>query len=172
MTIRAFQHDFAALFADRAAGLHRYVSRLGADAAQAEDIVQECFVKLHRRGEMPEDPPAWLVTVAHNLLRDDRRRAARHDRLLRRRTDDVPQGVQPAPADTALLAAERAAEVRAALDRLPERDRRLLLLRHEGFRYREIANVLQLAPGSIGTLLVRATEAFRQAYHELFDASV
>ena len=128
-------------------------------------------MKLYQRGALPDDPPAWLVTVAHNLLRDDRRRAARRDLLLHRQAIDAP-APGPAPsADVELLAAERVSAVRTALDRLSEREQRLLLLRHEGFRYREIASILEIAPGSVGTMLVRATEAFRQAYNALVDAS-
>ena len=47
---------------------------------------------------------------------------------------------------------------------LPERSRDLLVLRAEGFRYQEIATVLGIAPGSVGTLLVRAEQAFRESY--------
>jgi RNA polymerase sigma-70 factor (ECF subfamily) len=166
-----FEEAFAALFADRSAPLYRYLSRVGGDAALAEDIVQECFVKLYRRGAMPDNPPAWLVTVAHNLLRDDRRSGARRGRLLLHRKAEVPAGNEPAAADAAILTAERVAAVRHALERLPSRDRELLLLRHEGYGYREIADVLQLTPGSIGTMLARASDAFRKAYHEIYGPS-
>ncbi len=60
--------------------------------------------------------------------------------------------------------ARRAA--RAALDRLEERERRLLLLRHEGFSYREIAEALGVAETSVGSLLLRAKRAFRAACEE------
>jgi RNA polymerase sigma-70 factor (ECF subfamily) len=46
----------------------------------------------------------------------------------------------------------------------------MLLLRHEGYSYREIAETLELSPASIGTMLVRATEAFRKAFKERFRA--
>ena len=128
-------------------------------------------MKLYRRGSLPDDPPAWLVTVAHNLLRDDRRRTLRRALLLREQASDATGATPDPSADAELLAAERVGAVRAALERLPERDRRLLLLRHEGFRYREIASVLEIAPGSVGTMLVRATAAFRQVYHALVNAS-
>ena len=160
-----------ALFAERSQPLYRYLSRLCGDPALAEDLVQECFVKLYRRGAMPDDPSAWLVTVAHNRWRDDRRRSARQLRLLRERTTDVPIGERPAPTDAGALAAERVEAVRRALALLPLRDRQVLLLRHEGYGYREIADALQLAPSGIGTVLARATTAFRKAYHELFGAS-
>ena len=53
--------------------------------------------------------------------------------------------------------------VRQALDALSERDRRALLLRHEGYSYREIAEALDYAPTGVGKLLVRASRAFREA---------
>ena len=61
---------------------------------------------------------------------------------------------------------EAAAAVRRALDRLDERERQLLLLRQEGFRYQEIAELVRVAPGSVGTLLARALHRFREAYQE------
>ena len=166
-----FEDAFAALFTDRSVPLYRYLSRLSGDPDLAEDIVQECFVKLHQRGAMPDDPPAWLVTVAHNLWRDDRRRGARRGRLLLERTAEIPIGDARPAADTATLAAERVDAVRRALVLLPPRDRQLLLLRHEGYGYREIADLLHIPPGSVGTMLARATDAFRTAYHELCGAS-
>ncbi|MGH7607065.1 MAG: sigma-70 family RNA polymerase sigma factor [Gemmatimonadales bacterium] len=60
--------------------------------------------------------------------------------------------------------------VRRAIDRLPERERRLLLLRAEGYRYRDIAAALELNEASVGTLLARARRAFREAYTDAFDA--
>jgi RNA polymerase sigma factor (sigma-70 family) len=53
--------------------------------------------------------------------------------------------------------------VRAALDRMTERDRKLLLLHAEGYRYREIADALNLPETGIGTYLARARKAFRSA---------
>ena len=167
-----FDQVFADLFAERSRSLYRYISGLSGDPALAEDIVQESFVRLYRRGGMPDDPAAWLVSVAHNLWRDDRRRDVRRSRLLALRKDELPTVGDSPATDATTLASERVQTVHQALARLPERDRRLLLLRHSGFAYREIAVVLDLAPGSVGTLLVRASESFRAAFYELFGASV
>jgi len=167
-----FDQVFADLFAERSRSLYRYISGLSGDPALAEDIVQESFVRLYRRGGMPDDPAAWLVSVAHNLWRDDRRRDVRRSRLLALRKDELPTVGDSPATDATTLASERVQTVHQALARLPERDRRLLLLRHSGFAYREIAAVLDLAPGSVGTLLVRASESFRAAFYELFGASV
>jgi RNA polymerase sigma-70 factor (ECF subfamily) len=70
----------------------------------------------------------------------------------------------------ASLAGETSATVRSALDRLPARERELLLLRAEGYSYREMADALELNEASVGTLLARAKRAFRLAY-EGADAS-
>ena len=47
----------------------------------------------------------------------------------------------------------------------------MLLLRHEGYSYREIAQALALTESGIGTMLVRAGEAFRAAYEDVTRAS-
>jgi RNA polymerase sigma-70 factor, ECF subfamily len=54
--------------------------------------------------------------------------------------------------------------VRAAIAELPERQGRLLLLRYAGLSYVEIASALEVAPGSVGTLLARAERAFLLAF--------
>ena len=56
---------------------------------------------------------------------------------------------------------------RQALSRLSERDRQMLLMREEGFRYDEIARVAAVAPGSVGTLLARAARRFVAVYDDL-----
>ena len=47
---------------------------------------------------------------------------------------------------------------------LSERDRQILLMREEGFRYEEIAKSIDVAPGSVGTLIARALKRFASAY--------
>ena len=171
MSREPFDRAFHTFFTDRSAALYRYLHGMSGDAALAQDIVQECFVKLYRRGAMPDDPVAWLVTVANNMLRDDRRRVTRRQRITLARSAELPLGAAGEAADASTLSAERIAAVRQALARLPLRDQQLLLMRHEGYRYREIAAALGLTASSVGTMLVRASEAFRKAYHELFGAS-
>ena len=171
MSSDGFELAFRVLFEQRAASLQRYLSILSDDPGLADDIAQESFIRLYRRGSMPDVPAAWLVTVAHNLLRDDHRRRTRRRGLLSRRAGEVPSA-DPAPdTDAGALAAERIASARRALALLSERDRQLLLLRHEGYEYREIAQILNLAPSSIGTMLARAGEAFRRIYQGLDRAS-
>jgi RNA polymerase sigma-70 factor (ECF subfamily) len=96
-----------------------------------------------------------------NLVRDRARKTDRRQRLL----TGAPQLVKPgALPDEDLERSERIAAVRSVLETLPERDRQLLLMREEGFKYDEIAQVVGVAPASVGTLIARALRRFVEAY--------
>ncbi|MFN2433609.1 MAG: sigma-70 family RNA polymerase sigma factor [Gemmatimonadota bacterium] len=142
--------------------LVRYLEARVHDADRAEDLAQEAFLRLleHR----PRHPRAWLFRVAENLVRDEARLArgrARHLTLL-----GAERAAERDPGPEAdLLRRQEAERAGRALAELPERDRALLLLHHEGFRYREIAAQLGLAPSSIGPLLTRAQRRLVAAYH-------
>ena len=155
--------------------------RLLGDRAEAEDVVQEAFLRLARSGQNApgDDEPlldrpdevvgAWLRRVVLNLgvnrLRDRRRADAR---MLRATRLDGALDPERSPTDDdspphALLRAEARDEVRAALAALPERQRACLLLRHAGHSYAEIAATLGIAIGSVGVYLARGERAFRAA---------
>lgn len=166
----SFEEEFRACYEARFASLFTYLDRLTGDPDLASDTAQEAFVKLHRRGAMPDQPAGWLVAVANNLIRDERRRASRQLRLLSDEPSRAPSGSPPSdPAET-LERGEQVRAVRAALDRLSARDRQALLLRHAGYSHREIAAALRLAETSVGTTLVRAGQAFRTAFKEMHGA--
>jgi RNA polymerase sigma-70 factor (ECF subfamily) len=158
--------------------------RLLSDRAEAEDVVQEAFLRLARPasredgsgedGALLARPDelvgAWLRRVVLNLginrLRD-RRRA--DERLARAGRLDPALGSERGPSaddspSQALLRAETRDEVRAALATLPERQRDCLLLRHAGHSYAEIAATLGVAIGTVGVYLARGERAFRAAY--------
>ena len=62
--------------------LARYLDRLSGDRELAADLAQETFVKLYQRGALPDQPEAWLISVAMNLFRNARSTATRRRRLL------------------------------------------------------------------------------------------
>ena len=166
----AFEERFVALFEAEFPRLFRYLDRLSGEPELAADLAQDAFVRLHRRGEMPEKPELWLITVALNLFRNVKAGRSRRRRLLTvARAEAVLADPAPTPAHL-VEAAESGVRVRATIDRLPERERRLLLLRAEGYSYRDMAAALDLNEASIGTLLARAKRSFRQAYEDEFDA--
>jgi RNA polymerase sigma-70 factor (ECF subfamily) len=133
--------------------LVRYLRRRVADADQAEDIAQEAFVRLldHR----PRDPAAWLFSVATNLATDEARLARGRARRLSVIRAAAALERDPGPEER-MVAADDAERVRRALMALSVRDRTLLVLHHHGWRYREIAARVGVAPSSVGSLLTRA----------------
>lgn len=155
-----FERGLAELFEAEFPRLFRLIDRLGGDPDLASDLAQEAFVRLYRRGSLPDAPPAWLAAVAMNLFRNDRTTASRRRRLLTlARGADAHADPAPEP-DASIESQESRVAVRAALDRLPERERRLLLLRAEGYGYREIAEIVGVGETSVGTYVARAKEAF------------
>ena len=136
--------------------------RVLADRPAAEDVAQEVFLKFHR-SLSPDSERAygWLhaaaVHSALNVIRGERRRAHRetvHARDAAQAAIANPEGV--------VEEAERRREVRSALARLPERSAAVLLLRHSGLSYAEVASALGMKVGNVGTVLRRAEEALRK----------
>jgi RNA polymerase sigma factor (sigma-70 family) len=155
--------DFDALYDEVFPPLYRYCQRLIGDPDAAEDVAQEAFVRLLDRKVEGERPAlrVWLFTVATHLIRDRWRVTRNRGRLLQ--INPVTPGAAPDPeAETARR--QEVMSVRQALDELDERDRQLLLMREEGFSYREIAEVVGVNASSVGTLLARAQKRFTDAW--------
>ncbi|HXE82935.1 MAG TPA: sigma-70 family RNA polymerase sigma factor [Gemmatimonadales bacterium] len=156
------------LFASWYPRLVRAISRRTGNHDDAEDAAQEAFVRLLDAN--PRNPRAWLYTVASNVARDRARRRSRQASLMQAHALDG----SAADPDAELMRAERRRAVRVVLGMLPPRDQHLLLLHHGGASYREIAQALGVAPGSVGSLLTRAHRRFLLCYesrHETQDES-
>ncbi|HUP26797.1 MAG TPA: sigma-70 family RNA polymerase sigma factor [Chloroflexia bacterium] len=159
---------FETLFHRHYGRVYRVLYGLTADREASEDLTQEAFLELYRgareiRAGTP--PAAWLCRVAlnrgYNLLRDRRRATEKLERVTRT-TSEEPW------AD--LVRVEDRARVREVLAHLHERQSKILLLRYAGYSLAEMASILSLAPGSIGTLLARAEKAFEAAYRAMHPA--
>lgn len=155
--------DFESLYERLYPSLFRYLYRLTGDGDVADDIAQESFTRLLRQTLTEPEVRPWLFTVATNLVRDGARKTVRRERILASIRIE-PMG-PPAP-DVVAERNETIAQVRAALARLSDRDRRLLLMRGEGFSYKEMAEAVGVAPASIGTLLARALRRFASVYRQ------
>jgi RNA polymerase sigma-70 factor (ECF subfamily) len=158
-----FDEQFVGLFDAHFPRLFRYLDRLSGDPDLAADLAQEAFVRLHARGSIPDTPEGWLVTVAMNLFRNHRTMGARRRRLMTVARAESVLADPPASPGGLAMATDEGERVRAALDGLPERERQMLLLHAEGYKYREIARVLDVNETSVGTMLARAKRAFRVA---------
>lgn len=170
-TTPSFHERFVDLFEGHFKKLHRYLNRVSGEPDLAADLAQEAFIKLYRRGSLPDAPEAWLITVAMNLFRNEKTTRSRRLRLLGPAHGETTHA-DPAPSFERLAEAGASRRrVRYALDHLADRERRLLLLRAEGYRYRDIAAALELNEASIGVLLARARRSFRKHYEGTSDAS-
>ena len=144
-------------FRDR---LLRYLLTFGLTVADGEEVVQETFLALFQhleRGRSRENLHAWLFRVAHNLALRRRYRLRRDVEVAHEDATREVVAVDPAPSpEDRVLNAELRERLLAAVDALPEADRRCLWLRAEGLRYREIAQVLEMSLGSVAASLGRS----------------
>lgn len=141
------------------ADLVRFLHRKVWDADQAQDLAQETFVRALDHD--PENPRAFVFTIAANLARDEARTAIRrkkHLMLIKAESADSRDSGDRGEG------AEQIAAVRRALDQLSERDREVLLLWDAGLSYAEIARQTDLQAGAIGTTLARARKKLVEAY--------
>jgi RNA polymerase sigma-70 factor (ECF subfamily) len=154
--------DVERLFRTYHAALVRYLTRRLGDRDWADEIAQETFVRALRQEHLVNER-SWLFAVASNLVRDEARRDIRHRRHLALLAAEQQDAHEEAP-DVMIDRALDAADARHALDALAERDRQALLLRGEGLDYPEIAEILGIAVGSVGTTLSRARKRLAETY--------
>jgi RNA polymerase sigma-70 factor (ECF subfamily) len=128
----------------------------------AEDVAQDVFVKVYR-GAKTYRPTAkfttWLYRIVVNRCLDVLRRN-------KRRIFSIDQSPPPARAETtgSLEQRERAETIRRAVDRLPERQRMVVILhRYQDLSHREVAQTTGWSVSAVESLLVRAYENLRQS---------
>jgi RNA polymerase sigma-70 factor (ECF subfamily) len=143
--------------------LVRYLHRHVWDAERAQDLAQEVFVRA--LSSEPENPRAWLFTIAANLARDEARLATRRKKhlvLLKTEAEVKQENANKDPAETMDRKQEQA-KLQTALDELQEKDRDILLLWDAGLNYEEIAAKSGVSVGSVGTTLNRARKKLVEA---------
>ena len=152
---------FTALAHIVAAPLRRYVARR-TEPASVDDVVADVLLVLWRRlADVPVDEPLpWTYAVARGCLANHRRATGRHLRLVERLTRvERPYGA-PAERGSADDHADLHADVHAALARLRELDREVVMLwAWEGLAPREIATVTGLTPNAVSIRLHKAKKA-------------
>lgn len=146
--------------------LVRFLHRKVWDADRAHDLAQEVFVRA--LDQAPDNPRAWLFTVAANLARDEARTEVRRRRHLELIRGEAEQPTTPDPVER-LDAERRMQRVQQALAQISARDRDVLLLWDAGLNYEEIAAESGLAVGAIGTTLARARRRLVEAFEALED---
>ncbi len=156
--------DWSQVYRETYQDLVRFLHRKVWDVDRAKDLAQEVFVRVLDTD--PENPRAWVFTVANNLARDEARAAVRRKKHLTLIKSEAEAADRADQADE-LERKERAQAVKKALDELTEKDRTVLLLWDAGLNYDEIAEQTDLAKGAIGTTLARARKRLVEAYQRL-----
>lgn len=159
---------FAALFEHFAPRVKSYMLRLGASAAQAEDLAQETLLTVWRKADSFDPTRAgaatWVFTIARNLRID----AIRRERLIEpgEPSEDVPSG--DPRADTIIEMAQAEHSLRAALAGLPEEQAMLLRLSFfEDHAHGDISERLGMPLGTVKSKLRRAIGRLRVALEEV-----
>ena len=163
---------FESLFHEYWAPIYRLLLRMVSDPAEAEDLALETFLKLYKHYPMPEsgfNTRGWLQRVAANLALQSIRSFKRREQYeINAGRDALEQAPHEQPPEI-LAEKEDRRFVRLALAQMNQRQAELLIMRHSGLAYKEIAEALNLAPTSIGPLLLRAEREFEQCYRALTE---
>jgi len=162
--------SFETLFLRHYDRVYGILYRLLGNQADAEDAAQQVFLQLYQsphrirlQGETT-NVAGWLYRVAvnrgYNALRSRRRVHTWLEKVGHRL---LAVDLQPDPGE-AVDAANRKDQVRDVLIQMKPRDAQLLILRHSGLSYKELAAALNVSVGSVGSLLTRAERAFADKY--------
>jgi RNA polymerase sigma-70 factor (ECF subfamily) len=155
--------------------LYRTALRLTRVPADAEDLVQETYLKAFRaadRFEPGTNLRAWLFTILHNTARNRARDRARESVIvdseaIERAADESPTGGSDTP-ESLLLKDALGPELQAAIDDLPAVFRQAVWLRDvEEFSYAEIADMLNIPAGTVMSRISRGRRMLFERLHHL-----
>ena len=149
--------DLEGLYRSHRNEVYRASLRKLGDHHDAEDVTQTAFLDAYKailRGTQPDLPRPWLLAIAENVRRRRFRTALRRPREEPLRDESLPSAEPPWRAQTE--------EIRVALAKLGESQRKVFLLRElGGFSYGEIATQLDLSVPAVQMLLFRARQRLR-----------
>lgn len=154
-------------------GLYGTAVRLTRDGDAARDLVQDTYLKALRaqgRFQPGTNLKAWLYTILHNTWRNRRRDQARARVTFDSETLDVavdaglPGAVEAATPETQLLRSVMDADIKAAVDALPDAFREAVWLRDvEDLTYQEIADALDVPIGTVMSRISRGRKLLHAA---------
>ena len=155
--------------------LYRTALRMTRSEAEAEDLVQETYIRAFRfRAQFTPGTnlKAWLFRILTNtFINEYRRKAARPDTtelddvdesILYRHMREVSPGSSSPDPEAEVIDNALSSEVKEALEALPEKFRTTLLLDVEGFSYKEIAEMLEIPIGTVMSRLHRGRKILQR----------
>ncbi len=140
-----------------------YLLSVFGDVHEAEDLTQDAFLQLYRerlKGTEIQNARFWIFRVAHNLAINRRRHRQFVSTLPAENWDEIERmlpdtGLNP---EQLTLKREQYCRLFDGLKRLTLNERQCLYLRAEGFRYREIAEIMGIAIPTVGEYLRRSID--------------
>jgi len=158
--------DLEAVFRARYERVARVIAGVIRDRARAEELAVEVFLKWSRSSATHRElADGWLYRTAIRMALNELRRETRRSRYETLFALLSARVASRAPSPEEVRASkEEQEQVRVVLNAMRQRQAELLLLRNSGLSYAEIARTLGVNPGSVGTLLSRAEQAFRKEY--------
>ncbi len=139
------------------APLLRHAGSVLADPAAAQDVVQECFLKMLANGQPVQNLSAWLHRVTHNLAVDHLRGEARRQRL--HLAAAVTRPTEAPTAEDALAGHDAHKAVEREIQSLSPNERAVLHLKLKaGKSYREIGEITGLTATNVGYLIHQAVK--------------
>ena len=147
--------------------VYRYIVLMGVAPEQAQEICQETFLRLYvalRKGQCIENARAWIFAVARNQAFTVRAAGASTTHLDPEAADQMSCD-SPSP-EQSVLDHEKMRRLESAVHSLSEQQRACFRLRVEGFRYREIAEIIGVSTSTVAEFMQRAVVRLRKALYE------
>jgi RNA polymerase sigma factor (sigma-70 family) len=171
-SVSAEPSSFESLFYEYWGPIFRLLRHLVVNPAEAEDLALETFFRLYKHHPTPEadfNTRGWLQKVATNLALQSIRSFKRREHYeITAGKNALEQAPENQPFEI-LAEKEDQRFARLVLAQMNPRQSQLLVLRHSGMAYKEIASALSLSPTSIGPLLLRAERDFEKRYRALTE---
>jgi RNA polymerase sigma-70 factor (ECF subfamily) len=158
---KSLEQQVAGLFETLRIPVYQYLVAAFGDSAEAEDVTQDAFLQLYkalREGQTIRNVRYWVFRVAHNLAINRRK----HDQFIAPLSSDSWDEIERRLPETGLnpeqivLHREKFERLFNGIKRLSIQERQALYLRAEGFRYKEIAEIMNIATPTVGEYLQRA----------------
>lgn len=144
--------------------LYRIAYRIVQNTTNAEDIVQESFIKLwNTRDELEniDNTEAFAIIILRNTCLDYLRKTKNDYHTSY--DADIPETVS---LSTQIEIQDDAKYVKSLINKLPEQQRQVMMLKHwDGYTDEEIENMTGISPGNIRVILSRARKTIREQYY-------
>jgi RNA polymerase sigma-70 factor, ECF subfamily len=158
--------NLADLYRELRKPLLRYLICLGLSSDEAQDVVQDTFLSLHRHltaGGAQDNVRGWVFRVAHNQARN--RQGSYHRRFAEPLDVDVDPMLDETTPERVVLEKEKFRRLAKAMGSLTESERESLLLRSAGLRYREISEALGIPTSTVADTVERAIRKLTETFN-------